>query len=298
MMTSKAAHPRRNFKIRQYIASKSIARLTLDFIVINAILAILLASVLVLITRDYHLGLDYIYHMYTELFGKEPRWSLPDDQFLYKNIRAFLATISLLSPSLFLGMIIYKFFVLRRDNLVFRRYCDLSNGGTEQYLNIHFYISSSLRLHNLQFTAFIRTYEKALEQTPTDNYPMNTYPLELRQDAFYPLPFNYVPSRFRLPLFNPDTLDTPCAQPQLELHDDGTVTVHTFERKIKLDPAQGDFCQIYVVGRGEVPDLQSKFSEIGCYQIPADIRFEPLPDMQTAYDAEKQRFTVKNWLDF
>lgn len=297
-MNNQAAHPRRNFKIRQYIASKNIARLTLDFIIINTVLAILLASILVLITRDYHLGLDYIYHMYTELFGKEPRWTLPDDKFLYQNIRAFLATISLLSPSLFLGMIIYKFFVLRRDNLVFRRYCDLGMDGSEQYLNIHFYISSSLKLHNVKFHAFIRTYEKALENAPTEHYPMNTFPLELRQDSFFPLPFNYVPSRFRIPLFNSQSLDVPCANPQLELHDDGTMTVHTYERQIKLNPESGDFCQIYVVGRGEVPDLQSKFSEIGCYQIPADIRFEPLPEMKTAYDARRKHFTVKNWQDF
>ncbi|EGN75601.1 hypothetical protein A28LD_0646 [Idiomarina sp. A28L] len=293
----KLKHPQKKFKIRQYIATRSILRLALDYIAINAAIAILLATALVLITGDSSQGINYIYFIYTELFGKEPNWSLPD-RFMYQNIRAFLATLSLLSPSLFLGIIIYKFFVLKRDNIVFRSMCDVDEENGERFLNIHFYISSSLHLYNLRFTAFIRTYEKCRENASGKLYPMNTFPLMLNGDSFYPLPYNYVPSRFRIKIKESPINGVRSENPSIVIGDDQIIEVHTSDRKIRLDRKAGDFCELYVVAAGEVPDLQSQFSELKCYRIPEDISASPLPEMVTRFVRDEDCFEVDNWPDF
>ncbi|WP_194755420.1 hypothetical protein [Aliidiomarina indica] len=280
-------HPRKNFKIRQYIASHSILRLTLDFIIVNAVLAMLLAIIIGFVIGDVQNTITYFYHIYTELFGKEPRWTLPD-QFMYQNIRAFLATLSLLSPSIFLGIIIYKFFVLSRDNIVFRSKADVFEEGDDRYLNIHFYIASSLRLYNLRFSAFIRTYEKKREDNSEKLYPMNTFPLRLGQDSMYPLPYNYVPSRFRLRF----------KSPKVNFLKDGVIEVITKERTLRLDSKQGDFCELYIIARGQVPELQARFNEVKRYRLPEDISHEPLPQMCTRFIRDKNRFEVDNWQDF
>lgn len=290
-------HPKRKFKVRQYIAARNILQLTRDYVILNAILAVILATGLVLITREYDQGINYIYYIYTELFGKEPRWSLPD-RFLFQNIRAFLATLSLLSPSIFLGIIIYKFFVLRRDNIVFRKMIDTYEEQGERFLNIHFYISSSLRLYNLSFTAFIRTYEKSRENASGKLYPMNTFPLDLNGDAFYPLPYNYVPSRFRIKIKDNPNTGLRSENPTIVQNADGTITVHTRERKIQLNPKVGDFCELYIVASGEVPDLQATFKELKCYRIPEDVSPTPLPAMITRFVRSENRFMVENWQDF
>ncbi|RUO22586.1 hypothetical protein CWE08_05275 [Aliidiomarina iranensis] len=293
----KLKHPQKKFKIRQYIASRSIFRLALDYIAINAAVAILLATALVFITGDSSQGINYIYFIYTELFGKEPSWSLPD-RFMYQNIRAFLATLSLLSPSLFLGIIIYKFFVLKRDNIVFRSMCDVDEENGERFLNIHFYISSSLSLYNLRFTAFIRTYEKCRENASGKIYPMNTFPLTLNGDSFYPLPYNYVPSRFRIKIKeNPMSISN-SDNPSIVITEDQIIEVHTGDRKIRLDRKVGDFCELYVIAAGEVPDLQAQFSELKCYRIPEDVSPTPLPEMVTRFVRADNRFEVDNWQDF
>lgn len=280
-------HPRKNFKIRQYIASHSILRLTVDFIIVNAVLAMLLAIIIGFVVGDAKNTISYFYHIYTELFGKEPRWTLPD-QFMYQNIRAFLATLSLLSPSIFLGIIIYKFFVLSRDNIVFRSKTDFFTDGDDRYLNIHFYIASSLRLYNLRFSAFIRTYEKKREDNSEKLYPMNTFPLTLGQDSQYPLPYNYVPSRFRLRF----------TSPEVNILKGGVIEVVTNERTLRLDPKQGDFCELYIIARGQVPDLQARFNEVKRYRLPEDVSLKPLPQMYTRFIRDKNRFEVDNWGDF
>lgn len=290
-------HPQRKFKIRQYIASRNILQLTRDYVVINAFVAVLLAAMLVLITGDRSEVINYIYYIYTELFGKEPNWSLPD-RFLYQNIRAFLATLSLLSPSLFIGIIIYKFFVLKRDNIVFRKMCDMYEENGDRFLNIHFYISSSLLLYNLRFTAFIRTYETARENASGKVYPMNTFPLDLNGDAFYPLPYNYVPSRFRIKIKDNPTIGLRSDNPSIVMNQDGSIDVHTAERKISLNPKAGDFCELYIVASGEVPDLNSTFNELKCYRIPEDVSPTPLPEMVTRFVRAEDRFEVENWQDF
>ncbi len=293
----KVKHPQKKFKLRQYIASRSIVRLAIDYIVINAAIAILLATALVLITGDSSQAINYIYSIYTELFGKEPNWSLPD-RFMYQNIRAFLATLSLLSPSLFLGIIIYKFFVLKRDNIVFRSMCDVDEENGERFLNIHFYISSSLSLYNLQFTAFIRTYETCRENASGKIYPMNTFPLTLNGDSFFPLPYNYVPGRFRIKIKENPTIGLRTDNPSIVIGDDQVIEVHTSERKIRIDRKRGDFCELYVVAAGEVPDLQAQFSELKCYRIPEDVSASPLPEMVTRFIRDEDRFEVDNWSDF
>lgn len=293
----KRRHPRRNFKLRQYIASRSIWQLTLVFIAINAVLAVVLALVLAVVTRQPDQIILYIYSIYTELFGKEPRWSLPD-HFMYQNIRALLATLSLLSPALFMGTIIYKFFVLKKDNIVFRPQCDLSYEDDGHYLNIYFYISSSLRLYNLKFEAFLRTYESRYECGSQEYYPMNTYPLALNGDAWFPLPFNYVPSRFRVRLKQHPGPAGHTGEPDVLLRAKGVVEVVTPDRRLQLNPAAGDFCELYLVASGEVPDLQTRFNEVHCYRLPEDVSAAALPAMQTQFNRQQERFTVSNWEDF
>jgi len=290
-------HPQRKFKIRQYIASRNIFQLTIDYVAVNIIVAAIIALLLVLITGDSSEGINYIYYIYIELFGKEPQWSLPD-RFLYQNIRAFLATLSLLSPSIFIGIIIYKFFVLKRNNIIYREKCEMDEVNGEGFLNIHFYIASSLRLYNLNFTAFIRTYETKRENESNQIYPMNTFPLALNGNSFFPLPYNYVPSSFRIKI--KENLNQPLAleNPSIILNENGTIDVHTAERVIQLDPSQGDFCEIYIVASGKVPDLQASFNELKCYRIPEDISFKPLPKMITRFTRLENRFEVDNWQDF
>ena len=287
---SRTKHPKRSFKIRQYIAAHSIVRLTFDFIIVNTIIAIVLAVVIALLVGDIRLSLKYTYAIYTELFGKEPNWSLPD-QFLFQNVRAFLATLSLLSPSIFLGIIIYKFFVLKRENIVFRSKCELLMERGEKSIHIHFYIASSLRIHNLQFEAFLRTYETANEEDAVLAYPMNTTAIEPQRGWLYPLPYNYVPSRFkiRLPSSAPITLD---------IQADDKVVVHNGWRAIELDLTRGDFCELYVTARGDVPDLQASFTEMKRYRIPEDLVTDGLPVLITRYSRQKDKFIVDNWEDF
>lgn len=296
-MKKKQLHPRKNFKIRQYIASKSILHLTLVYVGINAAIAVLLAAALVVITRQPAEAVNYFYYLYTELFGKEPTWALPD-RFMYQNIRAFLATLSLLSPSIFLGIVVYKFFVLKRDNIVFRSCCDTFVEGHEQYINIHFYISSSLRLINLQFSAFLRTYEKCREDESGKLYPMNTFELNLNGDAFYPLPYNYVPSRFRIKLKDNPMAGVRSEGTSVVIGDDGRLQIHAPDRKFTLNPKAGDFCELYIIARGEVPDIQSSFYEVKCYRIPEDLSPDPLPQMHTRFIRERNSFEVDNWQDF
>ncbi|WP_126776344.1 hypothetical protein [Aliidiomarina sanyensis] len=250
-------------------------------------LALLLAFMIGWVVGDARNTVTYFYHIYTELFGKEPRWSLPD-QFMYQNIRAFLATLSLLSPSIFLGIIIYKFFVLSRDNIVFRSKTEWSAEEGETFLDIHFYIASSLRLYNLRFDCFLRTYETAYEVEASGRYPMNTIPVPLRADSFYPLPYNYVPSRFRVPM----------SSPHIQVDSEGLVRIRTAEREIVLNPAQGDFCELYIIARGHVPELQARFNEVKKYRIPEDISAQPLPAMHTRFVRSQSKFFVENWQDF
>lgn len=297
LFRNKPMHPRKNFKIRQYIASKSILHLTIVYVGVNAAIALLLATALIVITRQPAEFVNYFYYLYTELFGKEPSWTLPD-RFMYQNIRAFLATLSLLSPAIFLGIVVYKFFVLKRDNIVFRSCCDTFEENGDQFINVHFYISSSLRLINLQFSAFLRTYEKCRENASDKLYPMNTFEIPLNGDAFYPLPYNYVPSRFRVKIKG-----NPMGMPRNEgvsvaIQEGGKIQVNTPERKFLLDTKAGDFCELYIIARGDVPDIQSHFYEMKCYEIPEALSPDSLPAMRTRFVREKDQFIVENWQDF
>ena len=324
-------HPRKNFKVRQYIASKGIARLTFHFILLNVTLAILVGAVIAGLSDKLPRPAT-VRATYIELMGRDAL-SAPSEEFSIQNLaKPLLATASLILPALFLGIILYKFFVLKRENIIFRDRCDLQGAsinlaqeirrlrqvrhlrvislldcpvirgslhrGHDNSINVYFYISSSLELSNLQFSAFIRTYEKQRETNPGGFYPMNTFPLRLNQDAVFPIPFNYTPSRFRIPLFK-DVARIPADDhAQIEIGDGNRMTIHTPDRDIEIVREKGDFCEIHIISQGDVPDIHSRFVENHRYRIPDDIAFNPLPEMKTSYNTEKNAFDVENWEDF
>lgn len=281
-------HPRNHFAIRRFIATQSLTRLIGLFVLSIALLAGLLSIVAAQAVEPavpwYRLWND----MFIELMGKEQDWS-HHALWFSAPVRALLATLALIIPSLFFGLVVYKFFVLQKDVIVFRAQCELN--PQQSAIVIHFYIASALQTHNVRIEAFLRTYQAHFENAEHAGYPMNTIPIVLGADSCFPLPFSRVPSRVEVPLVGQQ------GGPLIRLNSD-YITISMAEQEIELALQQRDFCQLVIVVSGEVPDLQSQFREVHSYDLPAALSRQPLPAMVTQFSRKRQRFMVENWRDF
>lgn len=281
-------HPRNHFAIRRFIAEQSLTRLIGLFVLSIALLAGLLSIVAAQATEPaipwYRLWND----IFIELMGKEQDWS-QHALWFSAPVRTLLATLALIIPSLFFGLVVYKFFVLQKNVIVFRSQCELNDDQTA--IIIHFYIASALQTHNVRIEAFLRTYQAHLENADQAGYPMNTIPLALGVDSCFPLPFSRVPSRVEVPLVGQQ------GGPVIAISTD-QVTIQHAERCLELVFAQRDFCQLVIVVSGDVPDLQSQFREVHSYDLPAALSAKPLPLLITQFSRKRQRFVVENWRDF
>ncbi|WP_127347837.1 hypothetical protein [Pseudidiomarina mangrovi] len=281
-------HPRNHFAIRRFIAAQSLTRLIglfiLSIVMLAAVLSIIAAQAAEPAVPWYRLWND----MFIELMGKEQDWS-HHALWFSAPVRALLATLALIIPSLFFGLVVYKFFVLQKDVVIFRSQCELNEQQTA--VVVHFYIASALQTHNVRIEAFVRTYQAQLENADQSGYPMNTIPLQLGADSCFPLPFSRVPSRVEVPIAGQQ------GGPVIALAAD-SIAIEMGSNRIELALQQRDFCQLVMVISGEVPDLQSQFREVHSYDLPAALSHAPLPAMITQFNRKRQRFMVENWRDF
>lgn len=278
---------KRTFRLRQVIAKRNFTELLLIYFGICLFASTILAlplSFLFDTDKDY---LEFFYAIIIELMGEDYEWELSSSRF--RVVYLLISLLGLSFPTLLLGTIVFKIFVLHKDNLVFRDKVELGkclNG--ENCLNIYFYICTSLRVINLNFRVFLITYEKDKESGLDGELPMNTHEIDIVQ-SYFPLPYAEVPSVIKVPL--------PQKRDSINInYVESSIVVGT-NKNISVLDEQRNMCMLAIVGSGEVPDLQTEFREVVQYELPNDLALNLQP-LRTVYIKEKNRFKTENWEDF
>ncbi|MDT8405556.1 hypothetical protein [Sulfuriflexus sp.] len=242
---------------------------------------------------------DFLFIFWQELLGNGPGLE-SEEKILFVTGKVISAVLALILPTVLLGSVVYKFFVLQKDNIIFRNKCEICRVNGQDYINVGFYISSALKFHDLSFNAFVRTYETAREDGKPGQYPMNTFPIEMPENMTFQLPYNFVPSNISIPVSVVNGAgDHENETSAIVLQKKATAyELLRAGEATTLDMEKGDFCELFIVASAEVPELQSSIKEIKCYSIPADIAVEGLARMRTRLEKQQGRFVTENWTDF
>jgi len=216
-----------------------------------------------------------------------------------KNVeffKIFSKLFALIIPTLLLGALVYKVVKPQKSTIVFPRRIALDTKRST--LETCYYIATRSEVFDLQTQIFARYYK------PTyDNKESNPYPLTLVKLREHNLqkPFSFVPTRVMIPV-----LLTSQSPSESEKLDDGKLLLvvknneitHLFVDGQRIDPEQGEFCQIVVIVKALIPDLQTTLVESKTFYAFQDLVVRPAPIFKAEFDHSKDRYETINWEDF
>lgn len=274
-------HPVTIDRVRTFLAKRTFVTLVLVYIVFTTIIALFI-GIAYLFTANPESNIPFYkwwLYSFVQLYGYE----LPIAKVNYDSAQIIMSTIlqvlKTILPSVFLGAVIFKFFVTPKV-FTFRKKCsvfyDLER--KEIVLVVRAYSSTKLILLDTKFTSVARIPRR--REGTNKRYLENCY---LKSDsANWVLATTHVPRTLYIPLIDGDVIEKDNIKRLFRLQG------NEFEHELRL----------LIVISGKVPELGAEFIEHHWYTLPSDIDWGKFQEIDVSYDPSSNSKEWKGWDNF